>query len=163
MTVSVPRRIVVPTPARSVPRAALRPLPATMARWLLRAAFALQYVTVALLTVGAATTPQLAATGNYATPDRAPVALDGGVVQAIGQLYPLLSGVLLRFLPFGVHGAAVLGRLAAGVFLQVLAAGKPHVASATVVFKWCSSTVVQSIGPEQHLRRRPEGRTGGCR
>ncbi|WP_229085080.1 hypothetical protein [Curtobacterium sp. GD1] len=121
MTVSVPRRIVVPTPARSVPRAALRPLPATTTRWLLRAAFALPYVTVALLTVGAATTPQLAATGNQATLDRATAALDGGVVQAIGQLYPLLSGVLLRFLPFGVHGAAVLGGVAAGVFLQVLA------------------------------------------
>lgn len=98
---------------RTVPPAALR--------WALRAAFALPYVALALVASRITPTPLLGLTGNQATLERATTALDGGVVQAIGQLYPLLSGVLLRFMPFGAQGASVLGGVAAGVLLQLLA------------------------------------------
>jgi hypothetical protein len=90
-------------------------------RWLLRAAFAVPYVVLALIAAQTTPTTLLGLTGNQATLDRATTALDGGVVQAIGQLYPLLSGVLLRFMPFGAQGAAVLGGVVAGVLLQLLA------------------------------------------
>jgi hypothetical protein len=120
MTVTLSR----PHPALSggVPEpTTLRPLPPVAVRWMLRAAFALPYVLLAVITSRIDTTPLLGLTGNQATLDRASAALDGGVVQAIGQLYPLLSGVLLRFMPFGVDGAAVLGGVVAGVLLQLLA------------------------------------------
>ncbi|MDM7884106.1 MULTISPECIES: hypothetical protein [Curtobacterium] len=104
-------------PADSV----LRPLPPRAVRWLLRAAFAVPYVVLALIAAQTTPTTLLGLTGNQATLDRATTALDGGVVQAIGQLYPLLSGVLLRFMPFGAQGAAVLGGVVAGVLLQLLA------------------------------------------
>lgn len=121
MTISLHRRVVLPTRSVPTPRSVLRPLPTVWTRWLLRAAFSAPYVVLALLSSGITSTPLLALTGNQATFDRATAALDGGVVPAIGQLYPLLSGVLLRFLPFGVQGAAVLGGVAAGVLLQLLA------------------------------------------
>lgn len=100
---------------------ALAPLPAAWARWTMRFALAVPFVVLALLVSNAPTTPLLALTGNQATLARATAALDGGVVQAIGQLYPLLSGVVLRFMPFGVHGAAVVGGVMAGFVLQALA------------------------------------------
>jgi len=121
MTVTLSHPLQAPTGAVPAPRPALRPLPPVAVRWLLRAAFALPYVALALVASGAASTPLLGLTGNQATLERATTALDGGVVQAIGQLYPLLSGLLLRFMPFGVDGAAVLGGVAAGVLLQLLA------------------------------------------
>lgn len=111
-----------PAPTGAVPAPApLRPLPSVAVRWLLRAALALPYVGLALIAARATPTPLLGLTGNQVTLERATVALDGGVVQAIGQLWPLLSGVLLRFMPFGVQGAAVLGGIVAGVLLQLLA------------------------------------------
>ncbi|MFJ3386016.1 MULTISPECIES: hypothetical protein [unclassified Curtobacterium] len=121
MTVTVPRRIPARSPSMTVRPSALRPLPSGWTRWISSAAFSLPYVTLAVLAARASTTSLLALSGNQATYDRATAALDGGVVQAIGQLYPLLSGVLMRFMPFGVHGAAVLGGVAAGVLLQLLA------------------------------------------
>lgn len=118
MTVTLSR----PRPALSgAAPATLRPLPPVAVRWLLRAAFALPYVLLAVLASRITPTPLLGLTGNQATLDRATSALDGGVVQAIGQLYPLLSGVILRFMPFGIDGAAVTGGIAAGVLLQLLA------------------------------------------
>ncbi|MFJ4221563.1 hypothetical protein [Curtobacterium luteum] len=120
MTVTRSRPHPALSGAVSVP-ATLRPLPPVAVRWLLRAAFALPYVVLAVVASRIDTTPLLGLTGNQATLDRASAALDGGVVQAIGQLYPLLSGVLLRFMPFGVDGAAVLGGVVAGVLLQLLA------------------------------------------
>lgn len=120
MTVTVPRPLDTMSLSRPTRRSSLGPLPLAWTRWLLRIVFAVPYVVVAMLSIGIPTTPLLDLTGNQATLDRATAALDGGVVQAVGQLYPLLSGVLLRFLPFGVHGAAVLGGIAAGVLLQLL-------------------------------------------
>lgn len=120
MTVTLSRPHPAPTGAVPAP-APLRPLPSLAVRWLLRAAFALPYVVLALVASHITTTPSLGLTGNQVTFDRATAALDGGVVQAIGQLWPLLSGVLLRFMPFGVQGAAVLGGVVAGVLLQLLA------------------------------------------
>ncbi|WIE76569.1 hypothetical protein [Curtobacterium sp. MCSS17_007] len=120
MTVTLSRPHPVPTGAVPAP-ATLRPLPPVAVRWLLRAAFALPYVVLAVIASRIAPTPLLELTGNQVTMDRATAALDGGVVQAIGQLWPLLSGVLLRFMPFGVDGAAVLGGVTAGVLLQLLA------------------------------------------
>lgn len=99
---------------------ALAPLPAARVRWITRLVLAAPFVVLAALTSVADTTPMLGLTGNQVTFDRATAALNGGVVQAIGQLYPLLSGILLRFMPFGVHGASVVGALAAGVVLQAL-------------------------------------------
>ncbi|UBQ03513.1 hypothetical protein [Curtobacterium sp. TXMA1] len=120
MTVTLSRPHPVPTGAVPAP-APLRPLPPVAVRWSLRAAFALPYVVLALVAARGTPTPSLGLTGNQVTFDRATAALDGGVVQAIGQLWPLLSGVLLRFMPFGVQGAAVLGAIVAGVLLQLLA------------------------------------------
>ncbi len=120
MTVTLSRTHPAPTGAVPAP-ATLRPLPPVALRWLLRAAFALPYVVLALVAARGTPTLSLGLTGNQVTFDRATAALDGGVVQAIGQLWPLLSGVLLRFMPFGVQGAAVLGGIAAGVLLQLLA------------------------------------------
>jgi len=121
MTVTLNGRLDVPAPTLSMRRSPIRPLPSVRARWLLRFAFSVPYVVLAVFSNGAPSSPLLALTGNQVTLDRATAALDGGVVQAVGQLYPLLSGVLLRFLPFGVHGAAVVGGVAAGVLLQLLA------------------------------------------
>lgn len=120
MTVTLARTHPAPTGAVPAP-ATLRPLPPVALRWLLRAAFALPYVVLALVAARGTPTLSLGLTGNQVTFDRATAALDGGVVQAIGQLWPLLSGVLLRFMPFGVQGAAVLGGIVAGVLLQLLA------------------------------------------
>lgn len=120
MTVTLSRTHPAPTGAVPAP-ATLRPLPPVALRWLLRAAFALPYVVLALVAARGTPTLSLGLTGNQVTFDRATAALDGGVVQAIGQLWPLLSGVLLRFMPFGVQGAAVLGGIVAGVLLQLLA------------------------------------------
>lgn len=120
MTVTLSRTPPAPTGAVPAP-ATLRPLPPVALRWLLRAAFALPYVVLALVAARGTPTLSLGLTGNQVTFDRATAALDGGVVQAIGQLWPLLSGVLLRFMPFGVQGAAVLGGIVAGVLLQLLA------------------------------------------
>jgi len=120
MTVTLSRPHPAPTGAVPAP-APLRPLPSVAVRWLLRAAFALPYVALALVASRITTTPLIGLTGNQVTLDRATAALDGGVVPAIGQLWPLLSGVLLRFMPFGVQGAAVLGGIVAGVLLQLLA------------------------------------------
>ncbi|MDM7892408.1 hypothetical protein [Curtobacterium caseinilyticum] len=120
MTVTLSRS--GPVPVGTAPAAAtLRPLPTRTARWLLRAALASPYVVLALIAGQATPTTLLGLTGNQVTLERATTALDAGVVQAIGQLYPLLSGVLLRFMPFGAQGAAVLGGLVAGVLLQLLA------------------------------------------
>lgn len=125
MTVTLARAVPASTGLASTglasTAATLRPLPRQATRWSLRAAFAAPYVVLALVAARATPTPLLGLTGNQVTLDRATAALDGGVVQAIGQLYPLLSGVLLRFMPFGVQGAAVLGAVAAGVLLQLLA------------------------------------------
>lgn len=121
MTVALPRlrrTAPEPVPARPAPPSRLSP---GAARWLLRAALALPYVVLAVVAVRVPTTTLLGLTGNEATLDRARAAVDGGVVQAIGQLYPLVSGVLLRFMPFGVDGAAVVGGVAAGMLLQFLA------------------------------------------
>ncbi len=120
MTVTLSRTHPAPTGAVPAP-ATLGPLPPVALRWLLRAAFALPYVVLALVAARGTPTLSLGLTGNQVTFDRATAALDGGVVQAIGQLWPLLSGVLLRFMPFGVQGAAVLGGIVAGVLLQLLA------------------------------------------
>lgn len=120
MTVTLARTHPAPTGAVPAP-ATLGPLPPVALRWLLRAAFALPYVVLALVAARGTPTLSLGLTGNQVTFDRATAALDGGVVQAIGQLWPLLSGVLLRFMPFGVQGAAVLGGIVAGVLLQLLA------------------------------------------
>ncbi|MDM7886972.1 hypothetical protein QUG98_00765 [Curtobacterium sp. RHCJP20] len=120
MTVTLARTPPAPTGAVPAP-ATLRPLPPVALRWVLRAAFALPYVVLALVAARGTPTLSLGLTGNQVTFDRATAALDGGVVQAIGQLWPLLSGVLLRFMPFGVQGAAVLGGIVAGVLLQLLA------------------------------------------
>ncbi len=120
MTVTLSRTHPAPTGAVPAP-ATLRPLPPVALRWVLRAAFALPYVVLALVAARGTPTLSLGLTGNQVTFDRATAALDGGVVQAIGQLWPLLSGVLLRFMPFGVQGAAVLGGIVAGVLLQLLA------------------------------------------
>jgi len=121
MSALVASRLVGQSPMFPAERMPLRPLPTARVRWLLRAAFSVPYVTLAVLSALSMSTPLLERTGNQATFDRATAAIDAGVVQAIGQLYPLLSGVLLRFIPFGVHGAAVLGGVAAGVLLQLLA------------------------------------------
>ncbi|MGU3411727.1 hypothetical protein ACLBWP_16625 [Microbacterium sp. M1A1_1b] len=120
MAVTAPRALRPPT--RLAPGATVfPPLPAVWVRWVVRLVLAAPFVVLALVVSRAPTTPLLLLTGNEITFDRASTALDGGVVQAIGQLYPLLSGVVLRIMPFGVHGAAVLGGVVAGIVLQVLA------------------------------------------
>jgi hypothetical protein len=100
-------------------RTRLEPFPSTArARWSIRAAFAAPFLAIAMISA-APTVSSI--TVNQTTVDHvSTLAWDRADVAWISQLYPPLGTVLVRLIPGGTAGLAVVGALVAGVLLQLL-------------------------------------------
>lgn len=88
------------------------------ARWAVRLAFAAPFLVVAFVAAGAGVGSMTVNAGAAARVGS--VDWDRADAAWIGQLYPPLGTVLIRLIPGGAVGLAVVGALLAGVLLQLL-------------------------------------------